>query len=184
MSGITYEYMDNEGHLREMEEYSEENHVPIIQKEVGNYLKTMLAIVKPKKILELGTAIGYSAILMCDALNKDVHITTIERNDEMVSIANENIKKYGYNDNIRVIQNECEDAQVGDGCNLCRFSDGVELYQGVPHASGRLGQPRDAAFDCDVHCSWPLVGNGRWRCVRSVADDFWGIYSDAFAGSS
>ena len=119
MSGITYEYMesylrglirDSDGHLKDMEEYSKENHVPIIQKEIGNYLRTMLGITKPKKILELGTAIGYSAILMCDALNKDVNITTIERSDEMVKLANSNIEKYGYEDNIKVIHNECEEA--------------------------------------------------------------------------
>lgn len=118
MSGITYEYMesyirdligDSEGALKELEEYAKENHVPIIHKEVGQFLRSMLSIKKPKRILELGTAIGYSSILMSESLNKNCDIVTIDRSEEMVSIASENIKKYGY-DNIEIILGECEEA--------------------------------------------------------------------------
>ncbi|WBW99615.1 O-methyltransferase [Oceanirhabdus sp. W0125-5] len=119
MSGIAHDYMEkylrnlieeNDEPLKGMEEYSEENHVPIVQQEVANFLKVMVTMKKPKKILELGTAIGYSSILMCKELNKQCEIVTIDRNDEMVKIAQENIEKYGYSENITIIHEECLEA--------------------------------------------------------------------------
>lgn len=116
MSGITYDYMEqyirslissNEGILKEMEDYAKENSVPIIQKEIGKFLELMINIKKPVKILELGTAIGYSAILMHISGNCGNNITTIERSNDMVNIARENINKYGYNDKIEVLEGEC-----------------------------------------------------------------------------
>lgn len=116
MSGITYDYMeqyirklipDKDGILKEMEIYALSNSVPIIQKEVGNFLELMIAMKKPKKILELGTAIGYSSILMSASSNKESKITTIERNADMVRIARENIEKYDFNENIEVVEGDC-----------------------------------------------------------------------------
>lgn len=124
MSGITHEYMEkyirdlipeNKGILGDMEQYAVENHVPIIQKEVANFLKLMINMKKPKRILELGTAIGYSSILMGSYLNKDYEIITIERSEEMIKIAEENIKKYGFDNNISILKGECEEALK----NLC-----------------------------------------------------------------
>lgn len=116
MSGITYDYMeqyirklipDKDGILKEMETYALSNSVPIIQKEVGNFLELMIAMKKPKKILELGTAIGYSSILMSMSSNKESKIITIERNADMVRIARENIEKYDFNENIEVVEGDC-----------------------------------------------------------------------------
>lgn len=116
MSGITYDYMeqyirklipDKDGVLKEMEEYAVHNSVPIIQKEVGKFLELMITMKKPKKILELGTAIGYSTILMSLSSNKKSKITTIERNKDMVKIANENIEKYGFADCIEIVEGDC-----------------------------------------------------------------------------
>jgi len=116
MSGITYDYMeqyirklipDKEGILKEMETYALSNSVPIIQKEVGNFLELMIAMKKPKNILELGTAIGYSSILMSMSSNKASKITTIERNADMVRIARENIEKYDFKENIEVVEGDC-----------------------------------------------------------------------------
>ena len=56
---------------------------------------------KPKKILELGTAIGYSSILMNKACSGECHITTIERDDNMINYAKENIKKFGLEEKIK-----------------------------------------------------------------------------------
>jgi predicted O-methyltransferase YrrM len=116
MSGITYDYMDqyikglipeNIGILKEMELYAKENSVPIIQKEVGKFLELMITLKGPLKILELGTAIGYSAILMELSSKNSAKITTIERDLTMVSIARDNINKYGFNNNIEVIEGDC-----------------------------------------------------------------------------
>ncbi|SMC21511.1 Predicted O-methyltransferase YrrM [Clostridium acidisoli DSM 12555] len=116
MSGITYDYMEqyiksliNEDSeiLKELESFANENSVPIVQKETGKFLEFMVAVKKPLKILELGTAIGYSAILMCMNSGKNTKITTIERDDKMVKIASDNIFKYGYKDKIEVLQGDC-----------------------------------------------------------------------------
>lgn len=116
MSGITYDYMeeyikklipDNNGILKEMEQYADLNAVPIIQKEVGKFLELIIVMKRPKKILELGTAIGYSSILMCISSNKECNITTIERNSDMVKIARDNIAKYDFDNNIEVIEGDC-----------------------------------------------------------------------------
>ena len=116
MSGITYDYMEqyiksliNEDSeiLKELESFANENSVPIVQKETGKFLEFMVAVKKPLKILELGTAIGYSAILMCMNSCKNTKITTIERDDKMVKIASDNIFKYGYKDKIEVLQGDC-----------------------------------------------------------------------------
>ena len=67
----------------------------------------MINIKKPKKILELGTAIGYSAILMEMACNKNCEIVTVERDQNMINLAEENISKYGFSDNIKIVQGDC-----------------------------------------------------------------------------
>jgi predicted O-methyltransferase YrrM len=116
MSGITYDYMEqyirslipeNTGILKELEDYASENSVPIIQKEVGKFLELMINIKKPLKILELGTAIGYSAILMSLSSNKESLITTIERDSNMIGLARQNIEKAGLSDKINVVEGDC-----------------------------------------------------------------------------
>ena len=116
MSGITYDYMEqyikeliNEKSdiLIEMESYAKDNFVPIVQKETGKFLEFMVTVKRPLKILELGTAIGYSAILMCMNADKATKVTTIERDEKMVKIATDNIIKYGYKDKIDILQGDC-----------------------------------------------------------------------------
>lgn len=88
--------------LAKMENYAHENSVPIVQKEVGSFLELMCMVHKPKKILEIGTAIGYSAILMALSL-PEAHITTIERDEKMLNIAKQNIKNASLEDRIEVL---------------------------------------------------------------------------------
>ena len=116
MSGITYDYMEqyirdlipeHTGVLKELEDYAHNHAVPIIQKEVANFLELMIKINKPKKILELGTAIGYSAILMNLSSEGQCDITTIERDSNMISLASGNIEKYGLSDKIHILQGDC-----------------------------------------------------------------------------
>jgi len=116
MSGITYDYMEqyirdlipnHTGVLMELEDYAHNHAVPIIQKEVANFLELMIKINKPKKILELGTAIGYSAILMNLSSEGESDITTIERDSNMISLASDNIEKYGLQDKIHILQGDC-----------------------------------------------------------------------------
>lgn len=116
MSGITYEYMEEylrgligetNSVLKELEEYAQENRVPIAQKETANFLEFMINLKKPKKILELGTAIGYSSIIMALSSQSVEKIITIERDENMVNIARENIKRFNLEDKIEVIEGDC-----------------------------------------------------------------------------
>ena len=109
MSGITYDYMEeylrgligeSTGKFKELEEFAKENGVPIVQKEAGKFLEFMVSMKKPLKILELGTAIGYSAILMYEAAKTNPDIITIERSKEMIELAKQNITKYNLEDKI------------------------------------------------------------------------------------
>ena len=116
MSGITYDYMEqylrelipsNTGILKELENFALENRVPIVQKETAKFLELMITMNRPKKILELGTAIGYSAILMNLTLGGLCEITTIERDEKMIELAKANIEKYGLQNKITILQGDC-----------------------------------------------------------------------------
>ncbi|WP_454054491.1 O-methyltransferase [Clostridium sp. Marseille-Q7071] len=116
MSGVTHDYMelylrnlipDDVGILEEMHDFAIENKVPIIQKEGAKFLQFMVTLKKPKKILELGTAIGYSSILMNLAAGGNNNITTIERDENMIKLAKENIKRYGLEDKINIVEGDC-----------------------------------------------------------------------------
>lgn len=116
MSGITHDYIEdyirglipeNEGKLKELEEFAKQNAVPIVQKETAKFLEFMVSMKKPIRILELGTAIGYSATLMYEAAGTKPHITTIERDENMIKYAKENFEKLGLQDNIIIKQGDC-----------------------------------------------------------------------------
>ena len=93
--------------LHEMEEYAAENSVPIVEPETARFLSVVCRAVKPKKILEVGAAIGYSAILMAKAA--ECEISTLEYDADMARIARENIEKAGYADKIKVIEADAKD---------------------------------------------------------------------------
>lgn len=71
------------------------DNVPIIRKEMGCFLKTVLASKHPKNILEVGAAVGYSSILMSENIDSDAKITTIENYDKRIVKAKENIRRAG-----------------------------------------------------------------------------------------
>ncbi len=76
--------------LDEIEKYAKENNIPIIRKSTQILLKFLLAYAKPKRILEVGTAIGFSALLMSEYAPEDCHITTIEKYEKRIPAAKEN----------------------------------------------------------------------------------------------
>lgn len=116
MSGVTYDYMEeyirnlipeDDDKYKELEDFAMENKVPIVQKETAKFLEFMVNMKKPLRILELGTAIGYSAILMYYASGTDPIITTIERDENMIKYARENFKKYTLQDKIEIKEGDC-----------------------------------------------------------------------------
>ena len=80
--------------------------VPIIRKEMGNLLKVLLQLVQPERILEVGTAVGYSSILMSENMPEKCTITTIENYDKRIPIARNNFKRAGKEDCIRLIEGD------------------------------------------------------------------------------
>lgn len=86
-----------------------ETYAPIVPSETAQLLKTLLHIIKPKRILEIGTAIGYSAILMAKNTVEDCEIITIERYEKVADIAINNIFDAGYEKKIRVVKGEAVD---------------------------------------------------------------------------
>lgn len=99
---------ENNEFFKELEDYAEKNNIPIVEPEVAQLLKVLIKIQKPKKILEIGTAIGYSSLIMAES-NDDVLITTIERNDEMISLAKKNISKTKYNSRINILEGDANE---------------------------------------------------------------------------
>jgi O-methyltransferase len=99
----------SQGLLRDLEIYAEENSVPIIHKEVADLLRVILKLKRPKKILELGCAIGYSSLFFADVLDGDVEIVTTERNPIMLDRAQDNIKKAGMEDRIKILVGDAEE---------------------------------------------------------------------------
>lgn len=104
---------DKSGLLRDLEVYAEENNVPIVHKEVSELLKVLLKVQKPKRILEVGCAIGYSSILFASTLGEDVEIITVERNEKMIEKAKENIKLAGFEKNITILEGDAEELLNG-----------------------------------------------------------------------
>ena len=99
----------NSGILAELAEYAEKNNVPIVQPETAKLISSLCYMKRPKRILEVGCAIGYSAILLSQGLAEDGHITTVEYDSDMVKIARENIKRAGLSDKINVVEADAKD---------------------------------------------------------------------------
>ena len=80
--------------------------VPIIRKEMGNLLKVLLQLVQPERILEVGTAVGYSSILMSENMPEKCTITTIENYDKRIPVARNNFKRAGKENVITLIEGD------------------------------------------------------------------------------
>ena len=117
----------NPAYLDELEAYAIETQVPIIRKEMQSFMKTMLVMNKPKQILEVGTAIGFSALLMSEFT--DGHITTIENYDKRIPIARDNFKKYHKEDQITLLE--------GDAMEVLKTLDGPYDFIFMDAAKGQ-----------------------------------------------
>lgn len=90
--------------LEKLKKEARENHVPILQDVTMQVIKTILAIKRPNKVLEIGTAVGYSALCFSEYLSGDnAVIKTVEINEETAEKARNNIKEIGTEKNIQVI---------------------------------------------------------------------------------
>jgi len=98
--------MGNTPVLEEIEKEAIDTFVPIIRKDMQTFLKTFLAIKQPKRILEIGTAIGFSAILMAEYNPVECEIVTIENYDKRIPIAKENFIRAGKEKQITLIEGD------------------------------------------------------------------------------
>ena len=92
--------------LDEIEKEAIETYVPIIRKEMQSFLKLILSIKKPLRILEVGTAVGFSAILMAEYNPSDCQIVTIENYEKRIPIARENFKRAGKEKQITLLEGD------------------------------------------------------------------------------
>ena len=92
--------------IEEIEQEALDTFVPIIRKETQSFLKVLLMMKKPLRILEVGTAVGFSAILMSEYMPEEGHITTIENYVKRIPIARENFKRAGKEDKITLIEGD------------------------------------------------------------------------------
>ena len=95
--------------LDQLEVEAIQNYVPIIRREMQSFLKVLLMSLRPMKILEVGTAVGFSAILMSEYAPRGCRITTIENYEKTIPIARENFKKAGKEDVITLIEGDAAD---------------------------------------------------------------------------
>ena len=100
---------DDEGILRDIELEALREEVPIIRKETKEWIKTMLLIKKPVRVLEVGTAVGFSAIYMSQFLPEEGCITTIEKWKPRIERAKENFKRAGVEDRIVLLEGDAAD---------------------------------------------------------------------------
>lgn len=97
-----------DGLLGELEDYAKLHCTPIIQKEVRCFLETLLQYKQPHRILEVGTAIGYSAIFFASHLDDSGKVITLERDADYIKRAKANIARSGLQDKIELIEGEAE----------------------------------------------------------------------------
>lgn len=103
--------------------------VPIIRKEMGNLLKVLLLLKRPQKILEVGTAVGYSSILMSENMPQNCRITTIENYEKRIPVAKNNFKRAGKEEVITLLE--------GDAMDILKELDGMYDFIFMDAAKGQ-----------------------------------------------
>lgn len=104
---------ENSELLEAIEKEALDTYVPIIRKEMQSFLKVLLAIRKPMRILEVGTAVGFSALLMSEYAPAGCKITTIEKYEKRLPIARENFRRAGREEQITLIPGDALEVMQG-----------------------------------------------------------------------
>ena len=100
------------GSLEELENFAHAENIPIIPHETVAYFRFLLETLQPEKILEIGTAIGFSALLMAEHV-PHAQITTIDRNPEMIALAKANFTKFDKRKQITLLEGDAMDLLPG-----------------------------------------------------------------------
>ena len=103
--------------------------IPVVRRETASLLKTLVALKRPKRILEVGTAVGYSALLMCQVMPPDCTVTTIEKYEKRIPVARKNFAQAGESGRIRLIE--------GDAARILPELDGFYEFIFMDAAKGQ-----------------------------------------------
>ena len=181
--------------LNEIEKFALETEVPIIRKEMQSFLRFLLTMKKPMKILEVGTAIGFSALLMSEYAPQGCQITTIEKYEPRIPIAKENFQKAGKEEQITLLEGDATEILKGqyihfmpdilrllaeDGLlvsdNVLQDGDVIESRYAVVRRNRTIhGRMRDYLFELTHHpqletCILP-VGDGITLSIKSMKEN-------------
>lgn len=123
MQMISYEYINKYlkskanvyEDMKKLREFASCNHIPIISLECESLLLLMGKLVKPRRILEIGTAIGYSSILLSKIVSEEGRIDTIEKSEEMIDLARANFNEFNVSKKVNLIE--------GDALEIVNFLD-------------------------------------------------------------
>lgn len=96
----------NTDFLEELEQKALSDRVPVIRREMQTFLKMMMELKQPHSILEVGAAVGFSSLLMCEYGPADLKITTIENYEKRIPVAKENFRKAGREDQITLLEGD------------------------------------------------------------------------------
>ena len=100
----------NPAYLNELEKEARETNVPIIRTETQSLLRTLIVVNRPERILEVGTAVGFSALCMSEYAPEGCQITTIEKYEKRISVALENFRRFGKNGCIQLLAEDAAGA--------------------------------------------------------------------------
>ena len=103
--------------MKDLEEYAKKNKIPIMQKDGILYLINYIKENNIENILEIGSAIGYSSIMMA-SINKNIKVTTIEKDTVRYLEAVSNIQKYNLNKQIKIINKDATEVEINDKFDL------------------------------------------------------------------
>ncbi|MCI5996557.1 MAG: O-methyltransferase [Blautia sp.] len=98
--------MGNTPILNKIEQEALDTYVPIVRREMQSFLKVLLAMKRPVRILEVGTAVGFSTLLFCEYAPEGAHITTIEKYEKRIPVARENFRRAGREDQITLLEGD------------------------------------------------------------------------------
>ena len=99
--------------LTELEKWALKERVPIIRKETQSFLKMLLAMKQPEHILEIGTAVGFSSLMMSECVSENCTITTIENYEKRIPIARDNFVRAGKDHQITLLEGDAMEVLKG-----------------------------------------------------------------------
>ena len=105
--------MGNTPFLNEIEQEALDSCVPIVRREMQSFLKVLLAVKRPKQILEVGKAVGFSTLLFCEYAPEGAHVTTIEKYEKRIPIAKENFRRAGRESQITFLEGDAAEILAG-----------------------------------------------------------------------